>query len=184
MHTPSSFGSTVNYGGQNVANASTQFHTYVMEWSANSIIFSVDNVVHYVYNPAVKNASTWPFNSEQYLLLNIAIEPSIPASFVQTTMEIDYVRVYQQGALSTPSIADKSNVQVYPNPVSELMTIAVDGSNLNSKANLYSITGQLLHSFKLNETENTIDVSGLAPGIYFLEIQSERGTERQKFIKK
>ncbi len=185
MHTPSSFGSTVNFGGQTVANASTQFHTYVMEWSANSIIFSVDNVVHYVYNPAVKNASTWPFNSEQYLLLNIAIEPSIiSTSFVQTTMEIDYVRVYQQGALNTPSIADKSNVRVYPNPVSELMTIAVDGINLNSKGNLYSITGQLLHSFTLNETEKTIDVAGLAPGIYFLEIQSERGTERQKFIKK
>ena len=184
MHTPSSFGSTVNFGGQTVANASTQFHTYVMEWSANSILFSVDNVVHYVYNPAVKNASTWPFNSEQYLLLNIAIEPSIPTSFVQTTMEIDYVRVYQQGALSTATIADKSNLRVYPNPVSEMMTIAVDGSNLNSKANLYSITGQLLHSFTLNETENTIDVSDLAPGIYFLEIQSERGTERQKFIKK
>ncbi|MFM2266349.1 MAG: hypothetical protein RLZ77_1769 [Bacteroidota bacterium] len=184
MHTPSSFGSTVNFGGQTVANASTQFHTYVMEWSANSIIFSVDNVVHYVYNPAVKNASTWPFNSEQYLLLNIAIEPSIPDSFVQTTMEIDYVRVYQQGALSTATIADKSNLRVYPNPVSEMMTIAVDGSNLNSKANLYSITGQLLHSFVLNETENTVDVARLAPGIYFLEIQSERGTERQKFIKK
>jgi beta-glucanase (GH16 family) len=185
MHTPSSFGSTVNFGGQTVANASTQFHTYVMEWSANSIIFSVDNVVHYVYNPAVKNASTWPFNSEQYLLLNIAIEPSIiSTSFVQTTMEIDYVRVYQQGALSTATIADKSNTRVYPNPVSELMTIEVEGSNLNSKGNIYSITGQLLHSFTLNETEKTIDVAGLAPGIYFLEIQSERGIERQKFFKK
>jgi hypothetical protein len=49
---------------------------------------------------------------------------------------------------------------------------------------MYSITGQLLQSFSINETENTIDVAGLAPGIYFLEIQSERGTERQKFIKK
>jgi beta-glucanase (GH16 family) len=184
MHTPSSFGSTTNYGGQNVANASTQFHNYVMEWTANSIVFSVDNVVHYVYNPAVKNASTWPFNAEQYLLLNIAIEPSIPASFVQTTIEIDYVRVYQQGALSTATIADKSNFKVYPNPVSEVLTITVDSSNLNSKAKIYSITGQLLQSFSINETEKTIDVTGLAPGIYFLEIQSDRGTERQKFIKK
>jgi len=156
-----------------------------MEWTANSIIFSVDNVVHYVYNPAVKNASTWPFNAEQYLLLNIAIEPSIiPTSFVQTTMEIDYVRVYQQGALSTTTIADQSNVRVFPNPVSEVMTIAVDSSTLNAKAKMYSITGQLLQSFSINETENTIDVAGLAPGIYFLEIKSDLGTERQKFIKK
>lgn len=184
MHTPSSFGSTTNYGGQTIANASTQFHTYVMEWNANSISFSVDNVVHYVYNPAVKNASTWPFNAEQYLLLNIAIEPSISANFVQSTMEVDYVRVYQQGALSTATIADKSNFKVYPNPVSEVMNIAVDNSNLNAKANLYSITGQMLQSFSLSENETRVNVAGLAPGIYFLEIQSDRGTERQKFIKK
>ena len=185
MHTPSSFGNTTNLGGQTIATASSQFHIYTMEWTANSIIFSVDNVVHYVYNPAIKNASTWPFNAEQYLLLNIAIEPSIiPTSFVQTTMEIDYVRVYQQGALSTATIADKSNFRVYPNPVSEELNIATEINYPVTKANIYSITGQLLHSFSINENETTINVAGLAPSIYFLEIQSDRGTERQKFIKK
>ena len=185
MHTPSSFGNTTNLGGQTIATASSQFHIYTMEWTANSIIFSVDNVVHYVYNPAIKNASTWPFNAEQYLLLNIAIEPSIiPTSFVQTTMEIDYVRVYQQGALSTATIADKSNFRVYPNPVSEELNIATEINYPVTKANIYSITGQLLQSFSIKENETTINVSGLAPSIYFLEIQSDRGTERQKFIKK
>ena len=185
MHTPSSFGNTTNLGGQTIATASSQFHIYTMEWTANSIIFSVDNVVHYVYNPAIKNASTWPFNAEQYLLLNIAIEPSIiPTSFVQTTMEVDYVRVYQQGTLSTPSIADKSNFRVYPNPVSEELNIATEINYPVTKANIYSITGQLLQSFSIKENETTINVSGLAPSIYFLEIQSDRGTERQKFIKK
>lgn len=184
MHTPSSFGSTTNLGGQTIANASTQFHIYGMEWNANSISFSVDNVVHYVYNPTVKNASTWPFNAEQYLLLNIAIEPSISANFVQTTMEIDYVRVYQQGALSTATIADKSNFRVYPNPVSEVLNIANEINYPVTKGNIYSITGQLLNSFSINENETTVNVAGLAPGIYFLEIQSDRGTERQKFIKK
>ncbi len=184
MHTPSSFGNTTNLGGQTIATASSQFHIYTMEWTANSIIFSVDNVVHYVYNPAVKNASTWPFNAEQYLLLNIAIEPSISANFVQTTMEVDYVRVYQQGALSTPSIADKSNFRVYPNPVSEELNIAAEINYPVTNANIYSITGQLLHAFSTNQNETTVNVAGLAPGIYFLEIQSDRGTERQKFIKK
>jgi hypothetical protein len=65
-----------------------------------------------------------------------------------------------------------------------VLTITVDSSNLNSKAKIYSITGQLLQSFSINETEKTIDVAGLAPGIYFLEIKSDLGTERQKFIKK
>lgn len=57
--------------------------------------FSVDDYVHYIYNPSAKNASTWPFNSDQYLLLNIAIEPSIASNFTSSAMEIDYIRIYQ-----------------------------------------------------------------------------------------
>ena len=95
MHTPSSYGSTVNLGGQVVSTASTQFHVYALDWTADKMVFSVDGIVHYIYNPTTKNSSTWPFDSEQYLLLNIAIQSSISQSFNEGTMEVDYVRVYQ-----------------------------------------------------------------------------------------
>ena len=96
MHTPSSFGGTANLGGQTIATASTQFHIYTLEWTSVKMVFSVDGVVHYTYNPAVKDASTWPFDAEQYLILNVAMQPSIDPNFTQSAMEVDYVRVYQQ----------------------------------------------------------------------------------------
>ena len=95
MHTPSSYGGTVNLGGQTVATASSQFHVYSLDWTSEKMVFSVDNVVHYTYNPPVKNASTWPFDAEQYILLNVAIQSSIISNFTQVAMEVDYVRVYQ-----------------------------------------------------------------------------------------
>jgi beta-glucanase (GH16 family) len=95
MHTPSSYGGTVNLGGQTVATASSQFHVYSLDWTSEKMVFSVDNVVHYTYNPPVKNASTWPFDAEQYILLNLAIQSSIISNFTQAAMEVDYVRVYQ-----------------------------------------------------------------------------------------
>jgi beta-glucanase (GH16 family) len=95
MHTPSSYGGTVNLGGQTVATASSEFHVYSLDWTAEKMVFSVDNVVHYTYNPPVKNASTWPFDAEQYILLNVAIQSSIISNFTQAAMEVDYVRVYQ-----------------------------------------------------------------------------------------
>lgn len=95
MHTPSSFGGTINHGGQNIATVSSEFHIYEMDWNSERIIFSVDGKVHYTYNPEIKNASTWPYDSEQYFLLNIAIEPSIAPSFTKDAMEIDYIRVYK-----------------------------------------------------------------------------------------
>lgn len=98
MHTPSSSGNTQNKGGQTVATATSQFHVYKLEWTAQKMVFSVDDVIHYTYAPAVKNASTWPFDAEQYLLLNFAIEAQIDSNFSQAEMEIDYVRIYEEGA--------------------------------------------------------------------------------------
>jgi beta-glucanase (GH16 family) len=95
MHTPSSFGGTVNIGGQTVPTVSSEFHVYTLEWNSERMTFKVDGVVHYVYNPAVKDANTWPFDSDQYILLNVAMQPGIDPLFTQSAMEVDYVRVYQ-----------------------------------------------------------------------------------------
>lgn len=98
VHTPSSFGNTVNHGGTIANNLGTEFHVYSMNWSPNQITFLLDGIAFYTYNPAVKNASTWPFTADHYLLMNIAmggVAGNIPNSFSQATMEIDYVRVFQ-----------------------------------------------------------------------------------------
>jgi len=94
MHTPSSYGGTFNTGGRYLSTASTAFHVYELDWNAQRMIFSVDGTVHYTYNPSTKDANTWPYDAEQYFLLNIAIEGS-GADITQTAMEIDYIRVYQ-----------------------------------------------------------------------------------------
>ena len=69
---------------------------YVLEWYEDRLIFSVDDKVHLVYQPEERNASTWPFDKEQYLLLNIAALSSFEASFTESAMVVDYVRVYQR----------------------------------------------------------------------------------------
>ncbi|NDP28105.1 MAG: family 16 glycosylhydrolase [Flavobacterium sp.] len=98
MHTPSSNGNSVNNGGTIASDLANSYHIYSMNWSPNQISFLLDGVIYYTYNPAVKDDSTWPFDKEQYLLLNIAlggIAGTIAPSFTQTSMDIDYVRIYQ-----------------------------------------------------------------------------------------
>ncbi|ETN92906.1 Beta-glucanase precursor [Gammaproteobacteria bacterium MOLA455] len=111
LHTPSSSGGTINVGGQYVDTASTEFHVYSLDWNADRMIFSVDGVEHYTYAPNDKNSATWPFDAEQYLLLNFAIEPSIADSFNEGEMEVDYVRVYapNAGSSASPVWADEFN---------------------------------------------------------------------------
>jgi beta-glucanase (GH16 family) len=104
LHTPSSFGNTVNIGGVTASDLANNYHIYSMNWSPFQITFLLDNVAYYTYNPAVKTASNWPFDAEQYLLLNIAmggVAGTISPSYTQSSMLIDYVRVYQNTAVDT-----------------------------------------------------------------------------------
>ena len=96
VHNASSYGYKVeNLGGQNVTNASNQFHIYAIKWTKDKIVFSVDGVEHFVYEPSIKNSDFWPYDSDYYIILNIAIEPDIDPKFIESAMEIDYIRVYQ-----------------------------------------------------------------------------------------
>lgn len=98
LHTPSSFGSTQNHGAQVIETVSSEFHIYGVEWTADKMVFTVDGVEHYTYNPSTKNSDTWPFNKDQFIILNVAMGGSwfeIDPNFTESSMLIDYVRVYQ-----------------------------------------------------------------------------------------
>jgi len=100
IHTPSSFGNTFNKGSITVPGVSSEFHIYEMEWTEDFVKFSVDGSTYYTYQPDVQNDETWPFDSDQFLIFNIAMGGSlggdIEAGFTESRMEVDYVKVYQE----------------------------------------------------------------------------------------
>ncbi|MEN0003520.1 MAG: family 16 glycosylhydrolase [Bacteroidota bacterium] len=173
MHTPSSFGATENHGGRILPTASTAFHVYALEWTPEKMVFSVDDVIHYVYNPIDKNPDTWPFDAEQYLLLNVAIQESIiPTTFTQSAMEIDYVRVYQQSLVSTVEPSKSQLLQVFPNPVENELQVSLPKATSEPLLfQLYSLDGQLIRQFQATPTEQVVRLEGLgtlAAGSYLL----------------
>jgi beta-glucanase (GH16 family) len=99
LHTSSSYGSTDNTASTDVEDPTTEWHVYSMNWSPDEISFLVDDVIHYTYSPSTQDDSTWPFDSDQFLIMNIAMGGTLGGDvaddFVSGTMEIDYVRVYQ-----------------------------------------------------------------------------------------
>ncbi|WP_425234388.1 glycoside hydrolase family 16 protein [Ulvibacterium sp.] len=96
VHNASSYGSEVkNLGGQKIDNVSNTFHIYTLDWTKEKMVFSVDGVEHFQYQPSLKNSETWPYDSDYYLLLNIAMEPDIDPNFVESPMVVDYIRIYQ-----------------------------------------------------------------------------------------
>ncbi len=165
LHTPSSYGSTINVGGAIAPNLGTDFHVYSMNWSPFQITFLLDGVAYYTYNPAVKTPSNWPFNLDQYLLLNIAmggVAGTINPNFTQDTMVVDYVRVYQ-------------NIQVDTQiPTNFTATIgAVTSSSIELLLNGSDNSGSLVYgvTYGTNSTttagmsgvQKSLVISGLSP---------------------
>jgi len=183
MHTPSSSGGTINLGGQTISTASTNFHIYTLEWTSEKMVFKVDGVEHYTYNPVTKDANTWPFDAPQYLLLNIALQPGISAGFTESAMEIDYVRIYQQSTLSTVSFNQPDFIYLYPNPIEDKLTIKVDAKLLGKDVRVYSILGKEVKRFAFKKSDTTYDFSTLKRGVYFIKLEVEGKVYMEKVVK-
>ena len=86
-----------------VPDASSGFHVYVTEWTADRIETSVDGRSYFSFTREPQGGrAAWPFDAPQHLLLNVAVggnwggqrgvdDTTLPYRFL-----VDYVRVYQR----------------------------------------------------------------------------------------
>lgn len=107
--------SSIHYSGDataiyNFTNgmATTNFHTYTLDWTTNALIFYVDgHLFETQYSPwgNSSGASPFPFNQPFFLIMNLAVggnyvqNPSVSQIESQTRfpseMLVDYVRIYR-----------------------------------------------------------------------------------------
>lgn len=95
LHYPGRSGGNADGSTKVITNASTEFHTYSLDWSATAIKIYVDGqLIH-----SVANTSAIPFNHDFFMILNVAMGGTfggtVDPAFTNATMEVDYVRVYK-----------------------------------------------------------------------------------------
>lgn len=81
--------------------------------------------------------------------------------------------------MAVSDVASKTKIQVYPNPVSDVLTVSPD-----KKVNqilVYNVGGQLIQDIN---NSNVINLSKLSSGVYFVKTIVEGKTEMTKVIKK
>ena len=167
------------------ANASQNFHDYILIWSPDSMKIYLDNTL--VNQMTTVN----PFNQEFFILLNVAMGGSlggtIDSGFTNDTMEIDYIRVYQESALSIAQEV-KNEVRFYPNPVKDILTIELKSlTNQNVDLQVIDISGRIIYSKQpfIKDHKMSYDASALNSGLYFLRLTDRKGMETAfKFVKK
>lgn len=183
MHTPSSYGGTVNHGGQIIPTASTDYHVYALDWYPDRMVFSVDGVVHYVYQPSVQNAETWPFDEDQFILLNIAIEPSIDPAFTESSMDIEYVRVYQESTVGVNEEAPRRLLSLAPNPTMNSVRLMAPDDALGTELAIYNLQGKQIEHLKVMNRETIIDTGSWEAGVYLIKELNTIGMQTYRLIK-
>lgn len=80
------------------------------------------------------------------------------------------------------------NVVLYPNPASDKVSLSVNGIEGNTSviAKIYGVNGTLYQTlkFKNNSTQETLNITNLKAGIYFVSLTTTQGTTTKKLIVK
>lgn len=96
------------------------------------------------------------------------------------TISVDDIQIVNTGTLGLDGAQANTDLQVYPNPVTNEFKIA-NTKNIK-KVSVTDASGKMVKEFA-NASES-YDVSSLHPGTYMISVQTETGTETKKMIKK
>jgi hypothetical protein len=95
---------------------------------------------------------------------------------------------FKGSVLSAPVMATApALLSIYPNPATESATIVYSSSNEQAvNISISDVNGRVLKTItstvKQGENKTTIQTSGFAPGVYFIRLVTETGTEEKKLI--
>ena len=95
---------------------------------------------------------------------------------------IDTTHNITEGSALTVTDNTLVDLTIFPNPVEDELTIKTSADVINKIATVFDINGKRVLNLKLES--NSVDVSSLTTGIYFLRLESEGKTMKRKFIKK
>ena len=100
VHGPGYTGLSSHYDLPAPSEFADDFHTFTLDWTSNSLTFSIDNVVYHQVTQADLNGNPWVFDQPFFLLLNLAVggtwpgEPNAQTVFPATLL-VDEVAVYR-----------------------------------------------------------------------------------------
>lgn len=145
-------------------------------WSANMEVNSFDRtkayISHYMNNNWDAYASAAAtMSGSMYSMTRAGVQSFSPfAVFDENT------------TLSVNEIATKMSANIYPNPATDVINIAVQGIATEMGADIYNVSGQLVYSAAV-QNNSSINISSLPDGMYYIRLNSSDAHSTHKFVK-
>ena len=99
-------------------------------------------------------------------------------------IDADGKSAYSKVVSATVGASSAFAVEAYPNPVSSVVTVKINGTMAeNAAVEITDVTGKVIKSVKLNSNMAEINVSDVAAGVYFVKYTDEAHQESIKINK-
>ncbi len=87
---------------------------------------------------------------------------------------------------TTTALTDtkSAKISIYPNPVTDNLTIELPKGMNNARISIYAIDGQMVAAQSAVSAQQVVNVSALSSGCYTIKVTSANQSFTQKFIKK
>ncbi|WP_081320478.1 leucine-rich repeat domain-containing protein, partial [Flavobacterium psychrophilum] len=136
---------------------------------------SLRTVNCHITSPLVINANVFGNVTQSNCALNV---PTGTQAVYQAAAVWRNFSPISGNLLSNHSFAIESALKIYPNPVSEILNIALQEGLQLEKVNFYNTLGQLIKTTNHSE----INVSSFAKGNYFVEVITNQGKATKTII--
>ncbi|WP_034101008.1 leucine-rich repeat protein [Flavobacterium psychrophilum] len=136
---------------------------------------SLTKVNCYITMPLIINANVFRNITQSNCALNV---PTGTQAVYQAAAVWRNFSPISGNLLSNHSFAIESTLKIYPNPVSEILNIALQEGLQLQKVNFYNTLGQLIKTTNHSE----INVSSFAKGNYFVEVITNQGKATKTII--
>ena len=140
-----------------------------------------------IYTISFKNVENFNFDEKLYLIDRYdgnSVELSSTSSYtfrIHLASQVINDRFY----LSTNPVADRMEevvIDVYPNPVTEVLNLRTQGSNETAQSDLFDMNGKKIDSASW-KGEHTIQMTNYPAGVYILKVRTMRGVVNKRIFK-
>jgi hypothetical protein len=160
-----------NLAGKYIGGFGTPFDLEELKGTAG---LDVDNISHIRIVDAIGSIGGNGSRDKDGRRINDPYATAIPSG----GFDLDAVAAMYLKPTSVHSIAATGiEMQVYPNPATDVVTVSIKQQSGTFTATVTDVTGKTMQQYMLTGADNTISLSSLQPGMYYLVVADTNGNK-------